>query len=250
MTTSTEVAIPPEQGVTDPDADPLVLRPNQVKMIRALQQCSTVREACQEAGIHYNTYYRWKSRDDNFNRALVRLTAMHLDDARLMMDKLMPVVGQRMGEALNAGEVSTCPHCKSELVCGECQKLVVLSNYNAVLKTVDMLLKRSGELRNLTHVTGEVKHTRELSHEQRLAATLYEEGLPIPPAMEAELKALNALPERGRIVEGEVTRVTHPDSPPAPPPSPPPESDSPHSSEPDLDLDPLASLDPQPPEQA
>lgn len=175
--------------------DDIILSPKQAQFIAAMSKGASIILACEAANIHYNTWYRWKTTNVMFQRALVRLSEGILEQARTEMDRLQPKVTSGLEAALDAKSIPNCPSCKQPIVCQNCELPIELSNFPAVLRATEMLLKRQGELVNRTHVTGEqhVRHTQELTHEQRLAAGRYSAGLPIPPDAEAELRALGVI---------------------------------------------------------
>lgn len=191
-----------ERGLTDRDED-LILRPNQSAFLLAFTESRTIKEACERADIHYNTYYKWRTQDPTFQQALARVSSMGIDQARVNMDRMAVKASERLEEALDAKEMTQCPHCKQHLVCLNCEVPVVVSNFQASLKAVEFLLKRQGDLMNRTHVTGDVKHTKEMTHEQRRGASMWAMGIPIPPTLEAELRSLNYISDRDRLPKEE-----------------------------------------------
>lgn len=190
--------------------DDIILSPKQAMCIAARARGATIHQACEEADIHYNTWYRWKTTDPMFQRALQRVTDGILDQARAGMDDLQPKVTTGLEAALDAKSIPDCPSCKQPIVCSNCDSPIELSNFPAVLRAIEMMLKRQGELVNRTHVTGEqhVKHTQELSHEQRLALGRFNAGLPIPPEAEAELRHLGLIAGPPTIIEAEASEAS------------------------------------------
>lgn len=209
-----------ERGLAEPDED-LILSQKQSVFLLAFTETRTIKEACERAGIHYNTWHKWKTRDPTFQQALARVSSMGIEQARVNMDRMAVKASERLEEALDAKEMTQCPYCKQNLVCHNCEVPVVISNFQASLKAVEFLLKRQGDLMNRTHVTGDVKHTKEMTHEQRRGASMWAMGIPIPPTLEAELKSLGYISDKvrptsegegdrqvdGEIVEGEVVKT-------------------------------------------
>ncbi len=200
--TSGLLATTEERGLTDPDED-LILSPRQSAFLLAFTESLTIKEACEKAGIHYNTWYKWRTKNSNFQQALARVSSIPIEQARVNMDRMAIKASERLEEALDAKEMTQCPYCKQDLVCHNCEVPVVISNFQASLKAVEFLLKRQGDLMNRTHVTGDVKHTKEMTHEQRRGASMWAMGIPIPPTLEAELKSLGYISDKGRMSEEE-----------------------------------------------
>ena len=200
-------------ALSDELPDDIILSPKQAVFIAAWTSGATIEASCRAADIHYNTWYRWKTGNTMFQRALVRLTEGVLDQARADMDALQPKVAKGLEAALDAKSIPNCPECKQPIICGNCESPILLSNFSAVLRATELLLKRQGELVTRTHTTGEqtVRHTQELTHEQRLAAGRWTAGLPVPPDAEAELRAIGVIAGPAPvIVEAEVDEALAP----------------------------------------
>lgn len=189
------------KAVVPAEPDYLTLNQNQTRFLTVFNTCRTIAEACEEAGIHYNTWYRWKTRDSAFQEALARIQSMGIEQARVNMDNLAIKASERLEEALDAKELTTCPHCKQDLVCENCNVPVAIRDQRTVTKAVELVMKRQGDLVNKTEVSGTIAHVRELTHDQRIAARMYREGNEIPPEMKAELESMGALPDRVSAVE-------------------------------------------------
>lgn len=191
-----------EKALTLPE-EYLTLSQKQSAFLLAFVETRTIAQACEQADIHYNTWYRWSRQDSNFQQALARISSMGIEQARANMDNMAVKASERLEEALDAKEMTQCPHCKQDLVCQNCDVPVVVRNFQATMKAVEFLLKRQGDLMNRTHVTGDVKHTKEMTHEQRRGAAMWAVGVSIPPSLEAELKALGFISDEDRGVAGE-----------------------------------------------
>lgn len=194
------------------EEDSLRLTPRQQLFLRNLSECDTITEACRRTAIHYNTWFKWKTTSPDFAKAYARLSSSAVEEARLKMDRLMNKASDRVDEMLDARQIEKCPYCKQPLVCGNCNAEVVLNNFQAVGKAVDMLMKRQGEYVTRTRVEGEIHHLHgpDLSHDERVALAMWGAGLDIPPHLEAGLKAKNQLPERG---QGQAADTAQPSAP-------------------------------------
>lgn len=206
----------------------LNLTRRQAQVIAALFSSSTIKEALKATDTSEATWYLWRHTCPEFVKAVKMVPALLLDQANLNMDRLVLSAADKLEDALKADKVEECPSCRQAIVCANCNSMVTITNWNAVTKAIDMILKRQGAFITKHEVTGEITHTRELTHEQRVAVAYHAAGGTLPPGVEAELRAINALPDQVQVeeepaeyVEGE---VVHPEDTENPGESPPTEA--------------------------
>lgn len=178
------------------DDEGLQLTQYQLLFIQNFRASKTIKEACEKTGCKIDTYYRWKKIPD-FAEALQRITVGVIDTARHRMDGMMGKAADAMEEALETKTITECPACKEVLRCAECEATVTIDNWRNTLKVVDMLLKRKGEFvsRVETKVSGTITHEQDLPHELAVGAAMARVGAPVPPEIEARLRAVKAWPE-------------------------------------------------------
>jgi hypothetical protein len=188
------------------------LTPQQVKVLTALIGAATLEEAGRNANVSMTSIYRWLREDEEFKRAYTEQLSAGLFAARHHMDGLMGKAAERLEQALDARDIQTCPSCKKDLICASCDQPVSMSNWSAVLKATEMLLKRQGELVNRTKFEGEMKHTVDaLSHGERLGLEMVRAGnqSQVPDHVIDSLRAKGMIDEKalttGDVVDAEVT---------------------------------------------